>query len=299
MSTDFNDRSETFSGEHGINLESNHLEKESQRQNLSLEDYTLPDKYNDNRMVLQVRDPYWLYVYWDIEEELIETLKGKIGPDTFSNFYPLLRVYDVTEFDIGESSTLDYFDIQVHQNDTKWYINVDKPNHSYRVDFGVYAEGYDFTTIVRSNKVMTPRAGASDVIDEEWLIVEEEYKKLYRLTAGYGIGDSSIEITESLMQRQLREMGSGAISSISSPMVKPGMERPFWLNVNTELVVYGATEPDAIVTIQGKPVTLRPDGTFTFRYALPDGIKTIPVKARSADGTHHYSITPIVKKETE
>ena len=59
-----------------------------------------------------------------------------------------------------------------------------------------------------------------------------------------------------------------------------------------ENIVYGATEPDATVTCQGRPVQLRPDGTFTLRFALPDGQQVIPCAARSADGIDTITITP-------
>jgi hypothetical protein len=49
------------------------------------------------------------------------------------------------------------------------------------------------------------------------------------------------------------------------------------------LIIYGATEPDAKVTIGGRAIQLRPDGTFSFRFALPDGVYSLPVAATSAD----------------
>jgi len=58
----------------------------------------------------------------------------------------------------------------------------------------------------------------------------------------------------------------------------------FWLNVNAELVVYGATEPDASVEIGGRIVRLAPDGSFNLRFALPDGDYDLPIAAVSADG---------------
>jgi hypothetical protein len=58
----------------------------------------------------------------------------------------------------------------------------------------------------------------------------------------------------------------------------------FWFNVNAELIVYGATEPDATVTIGGRTIKLRPDGSFSYRFALPDGKYELPVLATSADG---------------
>jgi hypothetical protein len=77
----------------------------------------------------------------------------------------------------------------------------------------------------------------------------------------------------------------GEAENVSSPAA-PDEQHPagFWLNVNAELVIYGGTEPGASVTIGGRPVQLRPDGTFSCRYSLPDGQHTVTVSALSAQG---------------
>ena len=108
----------------------------------------------------------------------------------------------------------------------------------------------------------------------------------------------SLEITE-LIRRQLLEnissMGAaqfslpssqfGVSSSVSSPFGGAGeKKRGFWFMVNAELIIYGATEPDAKVTIGDRPIKLRPDGSFSFRFALPDGNYSLPAAAHSADG---------------
>jgi hypothetical protein len=53
--------------------------------------------------------------------------------------------------------------------------------------------------------------------------------------------------------------------------------------LNAELVVYGATEPNARVTLGGREVKLRPDGTFSCRFALPDGFFELAAEATSVD----------------
>ena len=77
----------------------------------------------------------------------------------------------------------------------------------------------------------------------------------------------------------------GGLGSISSPYGGEQPPKGFWLNVNAELILYGATEPDAKVTLGGRPIKLRPDGTFSYRFALPDGKYHLPAVATSADGT--------------
>ncbi len=72
---------------------------------------------------------------------------------------------------------------------------------------------------------------------------------------------------------------------ISSPLggVAP-KRRSFWFNINAELVIYGATEPDATVRIGGRAIRLREDGSFSYRFALPDGQYPLPIAATSTDG---------------
>jgi uncharacterized protein len=76
----------------------------------------------------------------------------------------------------------------------------------------------------------------------------------------------------------------GISSPLEGPPEIPGGEKPFWFNINAELIIYGATEREARVTIGGRPIRLRPDGTFSLRFSLPDGAYELPVEAISADG---------------
>jgi hypothetical protein len=74
--------------------------------------------------------------------------------------------------------------------------------------------------------------------------------------------------------------------TVSSPLGGgESVRSDFWLNVNAELIIYGATQPDASVTVAGRRIPLRPDGTFGFRFALPDGQYELPIVAVSADHT--------------
>jgi hypothetical protein len=80
---------------------------------------------------------------------------------------------------------------------------------------------------------------------------------------------------------------SGVGFSASAPPIRP---RKFWLIADAELIVYGATEPDATVTIGGKPIKLNPDGTFRFQMSFQDGNIDYPIMAVAADGEQTRSI---------
>lgn len=78
----------------------------------------------------------------------------------------------------------------------------------------------------------------------------------------------------------------------------PMQPRKFWLIADAELIVYGATEPDATVTIGGRPIKLNPDGTFRFQMSFQDGLIDYPIMAVAADGEQTRSIQMKFNRET-
>jgi hypothetical protein len=73
----------------------------------------------------------------------------------------------------------------------------------------------------------------------------------------------------------------GAPGSWMSSWAQP---RSFFMHVNAEVIFYGGTHPDARVTVDGKKIMIRPDGTFRYHFVLPDGEFEIPIVATSPDG---------------
>ena len=69
--------------------------------------------------------------------------------------------------------------------------------------------------------------------------------------------------------------------------------------VDAELLVFGVSHPHAHITLQGEPVPLRPDGTFTVRLSLPDRRQVIPVIASSPDGVEQRTIILAVERNTK
>ncbi|NMG57093.1 DUF4912 domain-containing protein [Geitlerinema sp. P-1104] len=88
---------------------------------------------------------------------------------------------------------------------------------------------------------------------------------------------------------------SGVGMGASMPPIRP---RQFWLVADAELIVYGATEPDATVTIGGRPIKLNSDGTFRFQMSFQDGLIDYPIKAVAVDGEQTRSIHMKFERET-
>ena len=86
----------------------------------------------------------------------------------------------------------------------------------------------------------------------------------------------------------------------SGASVQEMRERKFFFELWTELIVYGRTEPDAEVRHGNKAIKLRGDGTFTLRFALPDGKIPLDFVAQSADQIEKRSIvTSVERAQTE
>jgi hypothetical protein len=245
-----------------------------------------------------VRDPWWLYVYWEVDPGREQALRATIARQGEESTGSWLRIYDVTDIEFTGANALHSWDIELAGLADNWYVHVEQPNRSYIVEIGIKSRSGRFYMLARSNRVTTPRSGPSDQVDAEWMCPDDDFWRLFGMAGGFGVGRSSMEMKEMFERRWQEELSSGAVSSLSSPGLAQAKARSFWMWVKTELVVYGATEPDAQVTVQGRPIRLRPDGTFSLRFALPDGRQEIPVCATSADDRETQAVTPIVTRKT-
>ncbi len=191
-------------------------------------------------------------------------------------------------------------DIDIHGGCNNWYLDVTDPPRSFRVDIGYLANSGRFYVLARSNVVLTPRAGVSDVIDENWADIDvKKADRIYAMSGGFDPTASSLELRQLFEERLRRPLGSPSVTSFGSGAFVGGKMRQFWFQLDAELIVYGATDPKARVVLQGEPVKLRSDGTFTMRFALPDSRQIIPAVASSPDGVEERTIVLAVERNTK
>jgi hypothetical protein len=157
----------------------------------------------------------------------------------------------------------------------------------------------------RSGHPDLPRVTASATPISTWTPQQERaLAKVVNVDEVRRVWMGSLEITELIRRRLAREISSlgvssFGVSSLSSPFGGMEQAKGFWFNVNAELIIYGATEPNAKVTLGGHEIKLRPDGSFSFRFALPDGKYDLPAVAVSADGDDARAADLKFSRETE
>jgi len=246
------------------------------------------------------RDPSWMFVYWEISPGSRARLIREHGPDVFEHSRQVLRVHDVSD----EAASC-YFDIDIKHEARSWYVNVPEAGKAYCCEIGLALPDGRFVGIVKTNTVELPPGRVSDVMDEKWMAVSGDFEKLLQLSGVEYIGKGSGEVAKSLAQRWemlLAVFSRGASWGVSSLAAQAGArpaEKKFRLVADCEFILYGATEPDAFLTVAGRKINLSPDGTFSMRFALPDGATGLPIQAMSSDEHDSRRIEINVSRKTE
>jgi len=247
-----------------------------------------------DRLVVMVRDPYWLHAFWELSQRSVDRAQAAMG-QRWHTAQPTLRVYRI----LGAGTASLEKDITIHGGVSNWYVDVQDPTSTFRMEVGYLAEDGSFYCLARSNSVQTPPTVSNEAIDKNWADVAENADQIYAMSGGYSPNGTSRELQELLEERLRRPLGtpmhtrygSGASGSLQ------GESLPF--AVDAELVIPGATSPQAHVTLQGTPVQLREDGTFSVKFTLPDQRQVIPIVASSNDGFAQRTIILAVERNTK
>ncbi|CAN5469409.1 hypothetical protein BH09SUM1_BH09SUM1_28140 [soil metagenome] len=298
---------------------------------LDKEDVELPQEYGDTKVVLLNRDPEWIFAYWEVNRATRKRFGIERGTH---NKQFVLRLHEL-RLDNGKTTPTD---TAVNDYTSSWYLRIPNTASRYMVELGVYGEKNKFISITTSNPIEIPRMSISEETDVEFAEINDEiYGQIVHLSGGRHFREKveGDDFVHSLQQRVIETLSHGPLSSgansffghssfglssgsLSSSSLTssiftamgPGaggegaLSRPkgkgdFWLEVGVDVIVYGATEPDAKVKFMGQEVKLTPDGTFRMRMVFPDTTIEFPVEATSADGKHKRGVKPIVKRHTE
>jgi uncharacterized protein len=272
----------------------------------------LPEAYGTGKLLLAARDPHWLYAQWDFTQEQ-QRRYNALSADR----HLVVRVVPGT---IGARPVTE---VHVHPESRHWFIHTDRAETRYVAELGYYQRGPQWVTIATSPPAVTPPDTVSTDQTVRFATIPAQVQLTQlAVLAKQGVhadlpppdaaqeralaelitqhvrrqdSDSSAEIAELVQGRDeqgvpaaqllVSALPGGEAERVSSPLgVAEQRPKGFWFTINAELVLYGATEVGASVTVGGRPILLRPDGTFSCRYSLPDGAHTVTVSALSVEG---------------
>jgi hypothetical protein len=130
-----------------------YLPRELPKRLFEEERFLFPESYGVNRVRLLVRDPEWVFAYWDVSAETIKGLARSLGERAFKLSRLTLRVLDPVS---GGAS-----DILLPPGARWWYIRTDVARRTYRAEIGITLPSGEFRRLAESNAVVTPRVGPS------------------------------------------------------------------------------------------------------------------------------------------
>ena len=278
---------------------------------------------SNTRVVFLPRDPQWAYVFWEISETDRKAAQ-KQGASRLC-----LRLTDVTGIQDGSAHPHTLQEVPVDSHSTEWYLPVPLCDRDYRVELG-YRIGTTWMSLAFSSIARVPALHPSEQIMDQFVPFSLDaapapaeqpaapmppaeasnsglHERLYQSATvqfrnrrvgseefqegnnsdrdRLGMNDSGIGLWAS----GRNESGIGGVQ---------GRQRSFWLVADAELIVYGATDPSARLTIGGEDVPLSNDGTFRIQVPFRDGEQVYAIEATAADGEQKRNITLNFERQT-
>ena len=258
-------------------------------------------------LVFLPRDPEWAYVFWQISESDRNRAQS-LGANKLC-----LRLYDVTGSHEGEFNQGTLREIAVDSFSTEWYLPIPVPDRDYKVELG-YRYGFNWMSLAFSSASHVPNAHPSEQILDKFvpfnldsptetnasIISANEseasglHERLYRAATTFSKRSrvGSEEFMESSEFNAINnDSGVGIWASGINESGVGLSNKSFWLVADAELIVYGATDPSANLTIGGEKVPLASDGTFRLQVPFRDGSQNYDIKAIDESGKQERSIT--------
>ncbi|MHC9541930.1 MAG: DUF4912 domain-containing protein [Vulcanimicrobiota bacterium] len=148
---------------------------------LLLDTEELPTTYDEDRVVILIRDPYKAYAYWDISlEKSIELGLGE-SSDDLPNGQLYLKVYrGANEEELAANPQI-HIEIAIIGSTRSAYFDIDESFQAYygKLEFVPFFD--EPVTVSVSNIISPPPATITGSFDEEWKAIEKIYKRFYTL----------------------------------------------------------------------------------------------------------------------
>ena len=247
-----------------------------------------------DRLILVVRDSFWMQTYWEITRATVQRAKVAMA-GYWHTSVPVLRLMEISSDGNTNSVENVVEEVEIHSGVNNWYLKCANPGKTYRVAIGYSAPGQRFHMITKSNEVTPPDSNCEQ--DEHWTDITNEVEKYYALSGGFEKNKVKGDLQAVFEEKARQPMHAPAFERLGSGINSNG--EGFSFQVDAHMIVHGSTDPKATVTVGGEPVRLQSDGSFALRMNLPDRRQVLPVVASSRDGTQQRTTVLAVERNTK
>jgi len=278
---------------------------------------TLPEAYGTQQLKLTPRDPHWIHAHWDFTRDQMRSANARSAEG-----HLVIKLFQ------GARSGPLVSETPVHRESVRWFVHAPEPAITYTAELGYYDARRQWSTLATSQPVSTPPTKPSAEHGFELATIgstgsAERHAtiKRFRVPPMPSLGGqlpgakapTSLQFSSGASLSPALGFGSfpdlapaspgvGVWSSELGPSsfgVSQESASRFRLEVNAELIVHGATEPDATLKIAGRIIPLKPDGSFRLRFSLPDGNFSFPVEAISAKTGEPRAVSLTFERQTQ
>lgn len=260
----------------------------------------LPESSNfgvklEEKIEVTVLDPYWLHVQWCLVRSSIERARASLGR-YWHEAKPILRVIKVGRDEMHQLSCRHIRDIEIHGALNHWFINVTEPPSSFIIEIGYLAQNKKFMSLIRSETVTTPDETCAFQYEKMSLRSTGDEETIHALKAPAWSPPSRI-LFKKWNERMHQAEEDTAVYTLPGKINPQECELPFL--IDAEVVIYGATAPNAQVTVKNEWVALQPDGTFMIRFDLANRRQIVPITSSSEDGLEQRTIILSIERNTK
>ncbi|MFN0053063.1 MAG: DUF4912 domain-containing protein [Planctomycetales bacterium] len=241
----------------------------------------LPDRASQlaaNALELTAVDAQWLRATWDLSRDSILRAAARLGSD-WHRAVPVLRLFAVAADHSGTVSDRFLRDVPIAEGTDTWFVHVPGRSRTYRVHVGYRSEKGVFVAVCKSNPCAPPvcRVVKSTLSPPSAKGAERPEGDRREETPRRSTRDSAEDLG--------RPLGFSSLTHFGPAASRERLTCEFRLELATELIVHGCTRPGAQLRVQGEPVAIREDGSFTVRIVQPEGRQVLSFAATSPSGS--------------
>lgn len=247
-----------------------------------------------NVLAGEICDPQWLRAHWDLSHESISRAKLRLRTD-WHGAVPALRVIDVSGEDVNCVSEAVIKDVEIQAGANTWFVRLPARLRLIRLQIGYRTAKGAFFALAKSNVINVPQM-TENLASRSGEALAQTKSEATREIPELLKGDTVLADSISPFTRPL---GFSALDHFGPAASNGRTNGQFQFRIDTELVLHGLTKPGSSIAVQGEPVELRDDGSFTLRLAQPEGRQVVALVAISPRGEERRMVVLGMERNTK